>query len=58
MTPSTSGTWTETPIYRFPGAPGLGNAYNGIITDGAGNFYGTTVHGGTSDDGAIYEFTP
>lgn len=58
MTPSTSGTWTETPIYRFPGAPGLGNAYNGIITDGAGNFYGTTVHGGTADDGAIYEFTP
>ena len=58
MSPSVAGTWTESVIYRFPGAPGLGNAYNGIITDGAGNFYGTTVSGGTADDGAIYEFTP
>lgn len=58
MTPSASGTWTESVVYRFPGAPGLGNAYNGIITDGAGNFYGTTVSGGTANDGAIYELTP
>jgi uncharacterized repeat protein (TIGR03803 family) len=58
MTPSASGIWTESVVYRFPGAPGLGTAYNGIITDGAGNFYGTTVSGGTADDGAIYEFTP
>jgi len=58
MTHSASGTWTESVVYRFPGAPGLGNAYNGIITDGAGHFYGTTVRGGSGDDGAIYEFTP
>lgn len=58
MTPSASGTWTESVVYRFPGAPGLGNAYNGLITDGAGKFYGTTVHGGTTDDGAIYGFRP
>lgn len=58
MTPGTSGVWTESVIYRFPGAPGLGTAYNGIVTDGAGNFYGTTVSGGGANDGAIYEFTP
>ncbi|MGC2475579.1 MAG: choice-of-anchor tandem repeat GloVer-containing protein [Candidatus Sulfotelmatobacter sp.] len=58
MTPTASGLWTESVVYRFPGSPGLGDAYNGIVTDGAGNFYGTTVNGGTSNDGAIYEFTP
>jgi uncharacterized repeat protein (TIGR03803 family) len=26
--------------------------------DGAGNFYGATVHGGGDDEGAIYKFTP
>lgn len=58
MTRGSAGKWTESVAYRFPGAPGPGFAYNGIITDGNGNFYGTTVHGGTSNDGVIYEFTP
>jgi uncharacterized repeat protein (TIGR03803 family) len=44
--------------YRFKGAPDGGFAYNGMVGDSAGNFYGTTVHGGTTDDGIIYKFTP
>jgi hypothetical protein len=32
-------------------------AYNGMVADGAGTFYGATVHGVTND-GAIYQFTP
>jgi uncharacterized repeat protein (TIGR03803 family) len=29
-----------------------------MVGDRDGNFYGTTVHGGTTDDGVIYKFTP
>jgi uncharacterized repeat protein (TIGR03803 family) len=53
-----NGKWTESVVYRFPGKPSPGFAYNGMISDGAGNFYGATVHGGTGNDGAIYKFTP
>lgn len=58
MTRGTTGNWTERVVYSFPGKPNAGNAYNGMVRDAAGNFFGATVHGGTSDDGAIYEFTP
>jgi uncharacterized repeat protein (TIGR03803 family) len=50
--------WSETVVYSFPGKPRPGFAYNGMVGDGAGNFYGATVHGGSGDDGAIYKFTP
>lgn len=50
--------WVESVVYRYPGQPGPGFAYNGVIHDAAGHFFGTTVHGGVSNDGAIYEFTP
>jgi uncharacterized repeat protein (TIGR03803 family) len=52
------GTWTEIVAYRFPGAPEAAFAYNGMVSDGKGNFFGATVHGGTGNDGAIYQFTP
>jgi uncharacterized repeat protein (TIGR03803 family) len=58
LAPAGSGTWTESVAYRFQGAPDAGFAYNGFVADGAGNFYGATVHGGTSDDGTIYKFKP
>ena len=58
MTPSASGHWTESVAYRFPGTPKPGFAYNGMIRDHKGNFYGATVHGGTGNDGAIYKFKP
>ena len=53
-----SGTWTESVPYRFPGAPGAGFSYNGMVSDSAGSFYGATTHGGPSNDGTIYKFTP
>jgi uncharacterized repeat protein (TIGR03803 family) len=58
LTPANNGTWKETVTYRFKGAPDGGFAYNGMVGDSAGNFYGATVHGGTGDDGTIYKFTP
>lgn len=58
MTRGEEGKWTHSVAYRFPGAPRLGVSYNGMVGDSAGHFYGTTVHGGTTDDGAVYKFTP
>jgi len=55
---STSGKWTESVVYQFPGTPDPGFAYNGMISGSSGSFYGATVHGGSNNDGAIYEFTP
>lgn len=54
----TSGKWTETVAYRFPGTPLPGFAYNGLVVDPSGIFYGATVHGGSDNDGAIYKFKP
>ncbi len=58
MTPGAHGTWTESVAYRFTGVPDGAFAYNGMVADAAGNFFGTTVGGGTADDGVVYEFTP
>jgi len=58
LTPNANGTWTESIPYRFPGAPGAGFSYNGMVADTVGNFYGATTHGGSSNDGTVYKFTP
>jgi len=58
LAPGSNDTWTESVAYRFPGPPGASLAYNGMVADSEGNFYGATVHGGPTDDGTIYKFTP
>ncbi len=58
LAPQANGSWIETVPFRFPGAPGAGFAYNGMVADSAGNFYGATTHGGTTNDGTIYKFAP
>jgi len=52
------GNWKEEVVHRFKGAPDGGFSYNGMVAGPAGVFYGTTVHGGTNDEGSIYQFTP
>ena len=59
LTPGQGGTWTESLPHSFQGPPDGAFPYAGMVGDGAGNFYGATVHGGDADgDGAIYKFTP
>jgi len=58
LTPGTDGNWMESVAYRFRGAPDGAFAYNGLVPNAAGNFYGATVHGGLTNDGTIYEFHP
>jgi uncharacterized repeat protein (TIGR03803 family) len=50
--------WQLNVLHRFEGSPDGGFAYNGLVADGKGNLYGTTVHGGDDDDGAVYVLTP
>ena len=58
LSPAGSGKWIETVVHAFEGPPDGGFAYNGMVVDAFGNFYGATVHGGDEDDGAVYKFTP
>jgi uncharacterized repeat protein (TIGR03803 family) len=61
LSPNPDGTWTENVLYSFcvfgdPCADGA-NPNAGLIFDGAGNLYGTTVFGGTFQ-GTLFKLTP
>jgi uncharacterized repeat protein (TIGR03803 family) len=58
LSPTGKTQWIETVVHSFQGPPDGAFAYNGMVMDLFGNFYGATVHGGDNDDGAIYKFTP
>ncbi len=58
LSPVGGGQWTETVVHLFQGPPDGAFAYNGMVVDRFGNFYGATVHGGDNDDGSIYKFAP
>jgi len=58
LSPTSSGTWTETTLYAFTGGldgdvPGVG-----LVFDKAGNLYGTTFHGGRSTLGVVFQLAP
>ena len=56
LTPNADGDWTEKVLYSFNETDG---AYPeaGLIFDASGNLYGTTVGGGTNNDGTVFELT-
>ena len=59
LTPAGGGNWTQTVLYNFKQGSGDGtNPWTGVIFDQAGNLYGTTVNGGASGAGAVYELSP
>ncbi len=58
LTPGPNDTWSESIPHSFQGSPDGAFPYAGMVGDGAGNFYGATVHGGADGDGAIYRFIP
>ncbi|HEY6765256.1 MAG TPA: choice-of-anchor tandem repeat GloVer-containing protein [Candidatus Sulfotelmatobacter sp.] len=57
---SHTGSWTETVLYSFTGTSGDGSSPQaGLVIDGTGLLYGTTVHGGSSsNDGIVFSLTP
>jgi uncharacterized repeat protein (TIGR03803 family) len=55
---NSGGTWTESLLYSFYPRPD-GQYPSGEVTfDQAGNLFGTTIYGGLSDLGTVYEITP
>jgi hypothetical protein len=61
LTPQSGGGWIETVVHPFACLSGDGTApFSGLISDGAGNLYGTTAGGGAnvSVGGTVYELTP
>ena len=59
LSPSSKGRWIETRLYGF-GARAHDGAgpLSGLLSDGTGNFYGTTVGGGDYEGGTVFELTP
>jgi uncharacterized repeat protein (TIGR03803 family) len=59
LTPTAGGGWTETVLHSFnnKGTDGYW-PYASLILDASGNLYGTTLNGGTSNVGTVFELTP
>ena len=55
LSPASGGGWTETVLYRFTGGSDGAGPEAGLIFDPAGNLYGTTIYGGSSDNGTIFQ---
>jgi uncharacterized repeat protein (TIGR03803 family) len=60
LTPSSNGSWTETVLHRFGESRSDGTSpyYGALVLDAAGNLYGTTLGGGTSNYGVVFEVKP
>jgi uncharacterized repeat protein (TIGR03803 family) len=51
--------WTETILYNFYAYSGdASDPYSGLIFDGSGNLYGSTISGGIYGYGTVFELTP
>jgi uncharacterized repeat protein (TIGR03803 family) len=55
---SPRGTWNETILYSFSGGNDGATPAAGLIMDSNGNLYGTTVEGGASRNGTVFELSP
>jgi len=49
--------WNFTSLYSFRGQPDAAFPYGGLLTDGKGDFYGTTYYGGQNGVGAVFEIS-
>jgi uncharacterized repeat protein (TIGR03803 family) len=59
LSPMAGGLWKQRILHAFNSGPNDGESPIGTLTfDSAGNLYGTTVNGGTSRWGTVYELTP
>lgn len=60
LSPSSTGTWTETILYRFLASTDGAQPGSGVIFDAAGNIYGTTDGGGCIEEcnGIIFKLAP
>jgi uncharacterized repeat protein (TIGR03803 family) len=53
------GAWTQNVLHRFARTGGEGcGPYTGVVVGDNGVVYGTTVSGGSSDDGTVFALSP
>lgn len=52
------GAWSETVLYRFAGGSDGKTPLAGLVADAAGNLYGTTLFGGSTSAGVVFQLTP
>lgn len=57
LKPTAGGRWTETVLYSFQGGDDGAAPAAGLVFDHAGNLYGTTIGGGLSLDGTVFQLT-
>jgi hypothetical protein len=57
LSPTKTGRWTETVLYAFDGGADGTNPGSGVVFDGSGNLYGTTL-GGTVSRGVVFRLEP
>ena len=57
LAPKSNGGWKESVLHRFTKNDGA-TPYAGLTFDAAGNFYGATRNGGSSDDGVVFKLAP
>jgi uncharacterized repeat protein (TIGR03803 family) len=57
LTPN-QGSWKESVLYNFRGGRDGANPYAGLVFDHAGALYGTTVNGGISSVGTVFQLAP
>lgn len=57
LSPSANGKWTRTVLHYFNEKNGC-QPYAGLIFDAHGNLYGTTICGGASGGGTVFELSP
>jgi uncharacterized repeat protein (TIGR03803 family) len=58
LSPNGDGTWTETILHSFVGGKDGNEPASMLVFDSAGNLYGTTFSGGSSNKGTAYELSP
>ncbi len=59
LSPTVGGSWIETSIHSFSFSDGNGfDPFGGVIVDSKGNLYGTTLQGGASRAGTVFELSP
>ncbi len=50
--------WNQSFFYSFGPSPDGGEPISGLISDAAGNLYGTTPYGGLGGFGEVFQFSP
>lgn len=58
LSPDGRGNWTFQVIYSFMNSPDGAYPFSTPVFDAAGNLYGTTAYGGTSNVGTVYKLSP